>query len=57
MNAMEFVYLAIPLAPLLGAVVAGLFGGRIGRQAAHTVTIAGVAVAFLLSVVALRILC
>ena len=49
---MEFVYLAIPLAPLLGAVVAGLFGGRIGRQAAHTVTIAGVAVAFLFSVVA-----
>ncbi len=49
---MEFVYLAIPLAPLLGALVAGLFGGRIGRQAAHTVTIAGVAVAFLLSVVA-----
>ena len=46
---MEGVYLAIPLAPLVGAVVAGLFGGRIGRRGAHSVTIAGVGIAFLLS--------
>ncbi|HEB98539.1 MAG TPA: NADH-quinone oxidoreductase subunit L [Thiotrichales bacterium] len=50
---MENVYLAIPLAPLLGAIVAGLFGGRIGRAGAHSVTIAGVGVAFVLSLVAL----
>ncbi len=43
------VNIAIVLAPLAGAVVAGLFGGSIGRKGAHTVAILGVAVAFLLS--------
>ena len=47
---MENVYLAIPLAPLAGAILAGLFGRSIGRAGAHWVTILGVAVAFLLSV-------
>ena len=28
---MENIYLAIPLAPLLGAIIAGLFGKIIGR--------------------------
>jgi len=37
------ILLIIALAPLLGAVVAGLFGRQIGRVGAHTVTIAGVA--------------
>ncbi|AKJ68546.1 NADH:ubiquinone oxidoreductase subunit L [Pandoraea thiooxydans] len=41
--------LAIPLAPLAGAVLAGLFGKQIGRSGAHTVTILGVLVAFVLS--------
>ena len=41
---------AVPLAPLAGAVVAGLFGKAIGRTGAHTVTILGVLVAFVLSV-------
>ena len=41
--------LAIVLAPLLGAIVAGLFGRQVGRAGAHTVTIAGVAVSFGLS--------
>jgi NADH-quinone oxidoreductase subunit L len=41
---MENLYLTIVLAPLFGAIVAGLFGGRIGRQGAHTVTIASVGV-------------
>ncbi len=41
---MESVYLTIVLAPLVGAIVAGFFGGRIGRVGAHSVTIAGVAV-------------
>jgi len=51
---MEKLYLAIPLAPLLGAVIAGLFGRQIGRAGAHTVTILGVGVAFLLSLVVLK---
>ena len=41
--------LYIVLAPLLGAVVAGLFGGSIGRVGAHSVTILGVAISFVLS--------
>jgi NADH-quinone oxidoreductase subunit L len=42
-------YLTIVLAPLAAALIAGLFGRVIGRAGAHTVTIAGVAVAFGLS--------
>ncbi|MDJ0863804.1 MAG: NADH-quinone oxidoreductase subunit L [Gammaproteobacteria bacterium] len=48
---MYSVYLAIPLAPLLGAVVAGLFGRAIGRAGAHWVTILGVGLSTLLSLV------
>lgn len=44
---MKTLYLLIPLAPLLGAIIAGLFGGLIGRANAHRVTIAGVAVSFI----------
>ena len=51
---MENVYLAIPLAPLFGAIIAGLFGRQIGRAGAHTVTILGVAVSFVLSLVVLK---
>jgi len=43
------VLLIIALAPLLGAIVAGLFGRKIGRTGAHTVTIAGVATSCVLS--------
>ncbi len=46
---MEAIYLAIPLSALIGAVVAGLFGARIGRVGAHSVTILGVGIAFVLS--------
>ena len=46
---MQNVYLAIVLAPLLAAIVAGLFGRQVGRAGAHTVTILGVAIAFVLS--------
>ena len=42
--------LAVPLAPLVGAIAAGFFGKAIGRKGAHTVTILGVLVAFLISV-------
>ena len=40
---------AIPAAPLVGAIVAGFFGRQVGRTGAHVVTILGVAVSFVLS--------
>ncbi len=51
---MENLYLAIPLAPLLGAIIAGLFGKQIGRAGAHTVTILGVGISFVLSLLVLK---
>ena len=47
---MQKLYLLVPLAPLFGAIVAGLFCRLIPRWLAHTVTIAGVATAFIASV-------
>ncbi len=47
---MQKIYLLVPLAPLFGAIIAGLFCRLIPRWLAHTVTIAGVAIAFLASV-------
>jgi NADH-quinone oxidoreductase subunit L len=47
---MKTLYLVIPLAPLIGAIVAGLFGRAVGRTGAHLVTILGVLVAFVASV-------
>ena len=41
--------LAIPLLPLVGAVLAGFFGPKLGRAFAHSVTIFGVLAAFVLS--------
>ncbi len=46
---MESIYLTIVLAPLAAALIAGLFGRRIGRAGAHSVTILGVAVSCALS--------
>ena len=46
--------LTIALAPLLGAIVAGLFGKTVGRRGAHTVTILGVLISFVGSVVVLK---
>ena len=43
------ILLVVVLAPLLGAILAGLFGRRIGRAGAHTVTILGVAISCALS--------
>ncbi len=40
---MESIYLTIALAPLVAAIVAGLFGRIIGRAGAHSITIAAVA--------------
>jgi NADH-quinone oxidoreductase subunit L len=45
----EHIYIAIVLAPLIAAAVAGLFGHRIGRAGAHWVTILGVGISFVLS--------
>ncbi len=41
--------LLIPLLPLAGAILAGLFRNQVGRAGSHVVTILGVAVSFLLS--------
>ncbi len=51
--------LAVPLAPLAGAVLAGIFGTQfggnwIGRRLAHSLTILGVLVAFILSAMTLK---
>ena len=51
---MHTLYLIAPLAPLAGSLVAGLFGKAIGRSGAHWVTIVGVAVAFVASLVIFR---
>ena len=46
---MKTVYLLVPLAPLLGAMIAGLFCRVLPRWAGHTAAISGVAIAFLAS--------
>ncbi len=51
---MENVYLTIILAPLIGAIIAGLFGKKIGRSGAHWVTITGVAISFVMSVLVFK---
>jgi NADH-quinone oxidoreductase subunit L len=48
---MKTIYLLVPLAPLVGAILAGLFGRLLGRAGAHTVTSLGVALSFVLSVI------
>jgi NADH-quinone oxidoreductase subunit L len=51
MIAMKTLYLLVPLLPLAGAIVAGLFGATVGRAGAHWVTILSVLVSFLASCV------
>lgn len=46
---MKLLYLIVPLAPLFGAIIAGLFSKAVGRTGAHSVTILGVIVSFLAS--------
>ncbi len=46
--------LAVPLAPLVGAIAAGFFGRLIGRRGSHAATILGVLVAFVLSAITLK---
>jgi len=51
---MKSIYLIIPLAPLVGAILAGFFGRAIGRAGAHWATILGVTVSFVCSVLVLQ---
>ncbi len=51
---MKAFYLIIPLAPLLGAILAGFFGKKLGRTLSHRISIAGVSISFLLSLLALK---
>ncbi|MCR5881677.1 NADH-quinone oxidoreductase subunit L [Rhizobacter sp. J219] len=46
--------LAVPLAPLAGAILAGFFGKAIGRRGSHIVTILGVLVSFIISAFVLK---
>ena len=48
---MQKLYLLVPLAPLIGAAIAGLFCRVIPRWLAHSVTIGGVAVALIASII------
>ncbi|MBK7325742.1 MAG: NADH-quinone oxidoreductase subunit L [Propionivibrio sp.] len=48
---MQSLYLLVPLAPLVGAAIAGLLCRVIPRWVAHTAAISGVAIAFIASVV------
>ena len=50
---MRDLYLLVPLAPLIGALVAGLGGRFIGRTGAHAVTILGVLIATVASFIVL----
>jgi NADH-quinone oxidoreductase subunit L len=45
--------LTVPMAPLVGAIVAGLAGRAVGRKGAHTVTILGVLLSFVCSALVL----
>ena len=51
---MHGIHLTIVLAPLAAAIIAGLFGHRIGRAGAHWITILAVGLSFVLSVVVLK---
>ena len=50
MTEMQKLYLLVPLAPLFGAIMAGLFGWAIGRRAAHVITILGMVVCLAASI-------
>ena len=51
---MKTLCLIIVLAPLMAALIAGLFGKKIGRSGAHWVTILGVLLSFVLSLVVFK---
>ncbi|MSP86920.1 MAG: NADH-quinone oxidoreductase subunit L, partial [Methylotenera sp.] len=51
---MQQIYLAIPLLPLLAAIVVGLFGKQLPRASAHVLTVLAVGVSFALSLYVLN---
>ena len=51
---MKALYLIVPFAPLVGAIIAGFLGWLIGRRATHRVTILGMIVSFAASCLVLR---
>lgn len=51
---MGTIYLIIVLSPLIGSLIAGLFGKVIGRSGAHWITIIGVAISSILSMIAYK---
>jgi NADH-quinone oxidoreductase subunit L len=50
---MKVIYLLVPLACLAAAVIVGFWGNIIGNNATHRITITGIALSFVLSVVVL----
>ena len=50
---MKIIYLLVPLTCLAASIVAGFWGNRIGNNATHRITITGVALSFVLSIVVL----
>src|SRR5437762_9009538 len=54
MSAMHYLYLVVPLAPLAGAIVVGLWGPKLGRAVSHWLCILGVAVSMAASGFILR---
>ncbi|MDH5600947.1 MAG: NADH-quinone oxidoreductase subunit L [Gammaproteobacteria bacterium] len=51
---MQNIYIWIVLSPLIGAIIAGFFGQKIGRSGAHWVTIIGVAISCVLSILVFK---
>lgn len=51
---MQTIYIWIVLAPLIGSIIAGLFGSKVGRAGAHWATIIGVGVACVLSMIVFK---
>ncbi|MGZ8266064.1 MAG: hypothetical protein ACXW20_01255, partial [Burkholderiales bacterium] len=54
MTTMQKLYLVVPLAPLVGCIIAGLFGWAIGRRGAHLVTILGMIVCTVVSAIVFK---
>src|SRR5204862_106604 len=51
---MKALYLIVPFAPLVGALIAGLLGRVIGRRASHVVTIAGMVISLVAAALVFR---
>src|SRR5438309_1852242 len=54
MSAMQYLYLLVPLAPLAGSIVVGLWGPKLGRAASHWICCLSVAISTVASAFILR---